>query len=609
MNMDIAELLESLPDGKAAREMYSAPILGFEVDGVSKFYGLFLAILQIRREDLLPRYALSNEDSRKQFLGWLVVHGRREYQAVRELTDFWSELSERANVPATRWSQGITRLLQIVIHERTDLGIDPRLESEDEQLRALSWYWLQGGIHELELKASDITLQERAFWLNSTELTSSRFAELIYAGRQDIRDSFEVVTALGRTVFGAWITSKGMLETSLPLLLQTIPRAWPGSVSTSQRNGTLKGVNLIGYAFAELGIGEDVRMAAHALAAVGIPFCILNFAPGKEIRQADRSVEQWVSDQPLYDTNIVCLTALEHLRFYLVNGASVFESRYTVGYWPWELHLWPKAWRHCFGLVDEVWASSRHIQRSAQAVTYKPVRYMPMTVSLPSSFTPQNNRKKWGLPLEKFIFVFSFDGNSYTERKNPEAILAAFAMAYSASDDSVRLLIKCMRPKADNISWQRVLKAAAVDHRIIIFDKMLTKEDVLHLYSSCNCFISLHRAEGFGRGIAEAFLLDLLVISTDYGGNTDFCRELSSYNIPYDLVSTAEMDYVEGTDNFWASPDISKAAAAMNLASKAKNIKQTKDQHLALKLNNLFSPTTVGARYKACLNSLATFSS
>ena len=35
--------------------------------------------------------------------------------------------------------------------------------------------------------------------------------------------------------------------------------------------------------------------------------------------------------------------------------------------------------------------------------------------------------------------------------------------------------------------------------------------------------ISLHRSEGFGRGMAEALQLGVDVIATAYGGNTDFC--------------------------------------------------------------------------------------
>jgi glycosyltransferase involved in cell wall biosynthesis len=47
----------------------------------------------------------------------------------------------------------------------------------------------------------------------------------------------------------------------------------------------------------------------------------------------------------------------------------------------------------------------------------------------------------------------------------------------------------------------------------------------MELYRACDCFVSLHRAEGYGRGIAEALLLGLDVIATGHGGNVDFCRK------------------------------------------------------------------------------------
>ena len=48
-------------------------------------------------------------------------------------------------------------------------------------------------------------------------------------------------------------------------------------------------------------------------------------------------------------------------------------------------------------------------------------------------------------------------------------------------------------------------------------------DELLSLYGCCNVFLSLHRSEGFGRGIAEALLLGVDVIATAYAGNTDFC--------------------------------------------------------------------------------------
>ena len=52
--------------------------------------------------------------------------------------------------------------------------------------------------------------------------------------------------------------------------------------------------------------------------------------------------------------------------------------------------------------------------------------------------------------------------------------------------------------------------------------------------------LSLHRSEGFGRGMAEALQLGVDVIATAYGGNTDFCADGHVWGEP-DLEHAAEL--------------------------------------------------------------------
>ena len=74
----------------------------------------------------------------------------------------------------------------------------------------------------------------------------------------------------------------------------------------------------------------------------------------------------------------------------------------------------------------------------------------------------------------------------------------------------VALMVKTFLPQDESAEWQWLQLRAAEDPRI-------------HLYGCCDVFLSLHRSEGFGRGMAEALQLGVDVIATDYGGNTDFC--------------------------------------------------------------------------------------
>ncbi|WP_241745136.1 glycosyltransferase [Pseudomonas asiatica] len=601
----IIKAIEELFSEGGAEYAYSVPISGWEVENISNFYGTHLAIWQLREEDLQKRYPLNSPEQRADFLAWCVVHGQLEYQALRELKPFWNELLKPALVNTTEWSGGISRLIQLAIRGRPDLKIDPELHTAQAQENALAWFYVQGGWKELGQIAQTLPSWKRSFFLGKSNLAQSPISKLIYKSRNDIQAAYDVKTEQGLHSYNQWLVNHATIETGLGVLITPIKQAWPTQCGSS--SAIAFGVNLIGYAYGELGIGEDVRMAAHSLHAAGIPFTIINVNPGENIRQHDHSVKHWVSEEPKYLFNVVCLTALEHLRVYLERGSSIFSGRYNIGYWPWELHNWPKKWKHCFNLVDEVWASSKHIQRAATAASDITVRHMPMAVpSPPLNISKEAIREKYQLPLAESLFIFSFDGNSHIKRKNPIGILEAFNQAFSDKNEKVCLVIKCMRPDTQNKDWQSILAQSKTDKRIRIVDKTLSKQDVMELYQSCDCFVSLHRAEGFGRGIAEALSLGLEVIATNYGGNVDFCEALEAELISFQLTPMKSGDYVEADENLWAEPDLKNAASAMQAVHTKiqKESYKLRMEYRSDLLDKTFSPASIGSRYKNHLNNL-----
>ncbi|WP_286953243.1 MULTISPECIES: glycosyltransferase [unclassified Pseudomonas] len=604
-DLEIFDAIENLFQEGGAESAYSTPVDCLEAPGISKFYGLHLAIWQMREHDLQVLYPLNTSEQRADFLAWCVVHGQHEYKALRELSVFWNELAKPAAIATTQWSRGISRLVMLAIRGRPDLGISQDLATENEQKKALEWFYIQGGNTEIGHPARAIPTWQKSYFVDRKALHETTIAKLIYNFRTDLQSTFDLKTDLGIKGFSQWLLTHAMAETALPLFLKRSIRAWP---SAKKNNFSFEfGVNLIGYAYGELGIGEDVRMAAHSLHAAGIPFTIINVSPGSSIRQNDRSVEHWVNVEPRYIFNIICLTALEHLRVYLEQGNTVFSGRYNIGYWPWELHHWPRKWKHCFNLVDEVWASSGHIARAAQKASTLNVSYMPMAVpSRPSLKCKKTLREKYQLPIENTLFVFSFDGNSYIKRKNPLGILEAFTRAFDENTQNVSLVIKCMRPNPKNIEWQTILEHARDDSRIKIIDEIMSKDDVMQLYQCCDCFVSLHRAEGFGRGIAEALALRLEVIATNYGGNIEFCEAAGAHLVPYKLIPMNADDYVEAVGNFWAEPDVLAAACAMREVHRSLENKSEEYPTVprAEVLDELFSPLAIGSNYKNHLNSL-----
>ena len=83
------------------------------------------------------------------------------------------------------------------------------------------------------------------------------------------------------------------------------------------------------------------------------------------------------------------------------------------------------------------------------------------------------------------------------------------------------------------------------------------------LVAACDCYVSLHRSEGYGLTMAEAMALAKPVIATSYSGNLAFMTPDTSYLVPYTPVSVENGagPYPPGME--WAEPDIGEAARLM----------------------------------------------
>lgn len=369
------------------------------------------------------------------------------------------------------------------------------------------------------------------------------------------------------------------------------------------------GVNLVGYAFGELGIGEDVRMAARALLTTDVPMTLLNFKPGNDIPQNDRSMAAYVSDGGPYGINMFCMTAEENARHLITAGQGLYAGHYNIGYWPWELSQWPKDWALMLDLVDEVWVSTWHTYEALADVCPKPLMHMPMAVELAEvkAFKDKASaRRHFKLPSNATLFCFSFDLNSSIHRKNPQGCVDAFLRAFpkgKTNKAGVGLVIKCHQPKQKNADWDKLKRLAAKDARIHIVEGTLPKPELLALYKACDCFLSLHRAEGFGRGIAETLQLGLHVITTGYSGNVDFCQPPTADLVDYQLIPVEDGQYRFGEGQVWAEPNVAHAAALM---------RRFYEQHRDALQNSTpvktdwpgFSARVVGERYRQRLEAI-----
>ena len=95
----------------------------------------------------------------------------------------------------------------------------------------------------------------------------------------------------------------------------------------------------------------------------------------------------------------------------------------------------------------------------------------------------------------------------------------------------------------------------------------------MSMINQSHCYVSLHRAEGLGFGMAEAMFLGKPVIATNYSGNLEFMSKNNSLLVKYKLIKIKKNDYIHRKNQYWADPDKNHAAYLMKKIREDKVVR------------------------------------
>ncbi|MDO6746306.1 glycosyltransferase family 4 protein [Gilvimarinus sp. 1_MG-2023] len=493
----------------------------------------------------------------------------------------------------------LTCLAQSLWQSRENLrNAFPRIKGQDSERFA---EWLLNTGHK-EANFSDIYLAPiRA----SLELMRSTEKEPpIYSRNSIINYSLQFIwknkhriplklrIALGPYV--GWMFNKAKPQTQLPAK-KLQPKA------PKLPNSELLGINLIGYLHAESGVGEAARASLRSLKKSDLPYSLVDYRHGN-ISRMKESVDSHLN-KAYYPINLLQVNADQTKITREVLGEGLFKNRYTIGYWYWEMPKFPEFLHFAFSQVDEVWVSTEFNRKSISEFTDKPVNIIPPAIEV--NIQRPMTRQALHLPEDEFIFLHMSDVLSIPQRKNPLGVVEAFLRAFGEKPEvKVRLLIKLSNLEHQAELSESVYTAAKHDHRIQIINKYLDRNTLNNLINNCDCYVSLHRAEGFGLPLAEAMYLGKPVIATNWSGNIDFMNIENSYPVNYKLVTLEEDIGPYHRGQIWAEPDVTHASTLMNTVlvnSKASAL--AKQASLDIRKN--YSPVkiakTIESRAKAIL--------
>ena len=241
---------------------------------------------------------------------------------------------------------------------------------------------------------------------------------------------------------------------------------------------------------------------------------------------------------------------------------------YKIAYFYWEADRLPAHWSKSLNKVNEIWVPCQLVRHACLAAGFRgilkviPTPVKPFDLSLkigiPASFSDQYILSD---NVFKFYSIFQWQ-----ERKGFKELLRAYYSTFT-SDDNVVLILKVnpLNNQADTKAkiYQDIQKIKNTINKKNLPPVYLSKEivnikDIYALHNSADCYVAPHHGEGWGMPIHDAMYAGKQIITTKYGGVTEYLNDSNSHIINHELgpVSNMEWSPLYNSSQKWAYPNV-----------------------------------------------------
>jgi len=339
-----------------------------------------------------------------------------------------------------------------------------------------------------------------------------------------------------------------------------------------------------GHVFDATGYGYAARGYLHAMHAAGIQLSVVDL-----MRH-----ERQVSD------DLVARLVARDLEpdFHLFHGIPpqwarlAFPLRNTIGMTVWETDTMPVQWRNVLSHVLEVWLpcdfNVSAFRRDLRTPLFKLPHVVPPAfkgpIPSPESFL--------GVASKDFVFYSVFE---WQERKSPAEMLQAYLRAFAGRRDTV--LIMKTSPQAAAAA-QQALEAARVrtrsDAGVAIRAEAWSEAQLESLHRRGDCYISLHRGEGWGYPLFEAATRGKPVVATGYAGPLEYLSAEFAQLVPFRIAPVRQRYQYYHPTMHWADPDAAAAIDRLRWVDEHRDVARLRAAAAAERLRQMYSAEHVG---------------
>lgn len=293
-----------------------------------------------------------------------------------------------------------------------------------------------------------------------------------------------------------------------------------------------------------------------------------DFAANPEFLNANPDLADMHAKVPLYPHNTVDVASRN---LYPPRVGDMQAPTNLLHHYAWEESGFPKEWIDNFnGALTGVTCLSAHVEKilidNGLAI---PANTSGCGVDHWERIEADGAYK---VQAKKFRFLHV---SSCFPRKGADSMLDAYGKAFS-KHDAVSLVIKTFQNPHNEIhTWLAAHRAKNPNYPdVVVIEGDLSDQQLKALYQQCQVLVAPSLAEGFGLPMAEAMLSGLPVITTNWGGQLDFCNSENAWLVDYEFERAKT--HFEIYTSVWAKVKIDSLSDAMRKAYQATPVERAR---------------------------------
>ena len=246
------------------------------------------------------------------------------------------------------------------------------------------------------------------------------------------------------------------------------------------------------------------------------------------------------------------------------------SKAYKIGYFYWETDRLPRIWNRGIHALNEIWAPCQLVKDACLISKFKgPIKIVPTPceawdlnsfdkLEIPS---PGNANLVVNSNVFKFYSIFQWHN-----RKGYNNLLNAYFKTFN-KNDNVILILKVNslnvpgyyedRIRPDILEIKRKLNQSYYPP-IYLSTELVNKNVIKSLHLIGDCYVAPHQGEGWGMPIHDAMYAGKQIITTRYGGVTEYLDDNSAHIIKHNMGPVLNMEWsplYESNQN-WAYPSL-----------------------------------------------------